>query len=161
MYLSKAKVSYALIIESTRDHCPRKHPLRAEQSPSAEEAPVVSSPRWTKCYWFFRLQDRRKAGVTPALRSRRGAVPARLRSSAPAPRPPPPPAAPGAPRSLSPADGARSPPPPLLAAGAPEIQHEADPRRTGRRWGKPADFLVMTKEIFDVSNEEMSVLKPT
>lgn len=41
MYLSKAKVSYMLIIESTQDHCPRKHPLLAGQFLSAEEAAVV------------------------------------------------------------------------------------------------------------------------
>lgn len=41
MYLSKAKVSYMLIIESTQDHCPRKHPLLADQLLSAEEALVV------------------------------------------------------------------------------------------------------------------------
>lgn len=41
MYLSKAKVSYMLIIESTQDHCPSKHPLLADQLLSAEEASAV------------------------------------------------------------------------------------------------------------------------
>ena len=41
MYLSKAKVSYRLIIESTQDHCPRKPPLLADQFLSTEGAWVV------------------------------------------------------------------------------------------------------------------------
>lgn len=41
MYVSKAKVSYMLIIESTQDHCPRKPPLLLTCSPSTEAALVL------------------------------------------------------------------------------------------------------------------------
>jgi len=103
MYLSKAKVSYMLIIESTQDHCPRKHPLLADQLLSAEAALVL-----------FLVSTDERLLVLQAARQKQSSshapgaelAAAHTRPSAPArPRP----AAPGAPRCPSPANEALSP----------------------------------------------------
>ena len=122
-------------------------------------------PRWfslsrlTNYYWFFRLQDRNEAEVTlcPAIPGSE-LVSVHLPRSAQASACTLAQAAPGASRSPSPADGAH-PWPPLLAAEAPARSSTKGRSQANRYCGKPATFLVRTKEIFYVSDEETSILK--
>lgn len=124
MYLSKAKVSYMLIIESTQDHCPSKHPLLADQLLSAEEAsavPLVSTGELLLVLEAAR-QKRSSSHSPPAGPSSErvlctsGALPASppRRGSVPLPSP-------------ADADGAHLP----HLFQRPELQREARPGRAG------------------------------
>lgn len=122
MYLSKVKVSYMLIIKSTQDHCPRKHPLLADQFLSTEAASVVFPVSTDELLLVLQAarQKRSRSHSPPCCSWFRAGFCAppevcpRVFLSTLAQ------AASGASRSPFPADGTHSPPPPLLAAKAPE-----------------------------------------